>query len=97
MKVNGIEVYDITQLEEIWPHATKSTLKLCADLTEQGYVFVANNNNNFGYSAKWEFYQPIRVAHTTRESRPRVLWAIKPEKCEDKKEMEVYYNHSAWR
>ena len=93
MEVNGVRTYTSAEIREIWVKGHESTYKECDRLAKQGYVFVMNNNSTFGYSAKWESYQPLKVVNST-SSNPRIIWAIKPEPTDD---LEDYYNNAAWR
>jgi|GEM_PF-6625121 len=93
MEVNGVQAYTNAEIREIWVKGRKVTFQRCDELAKQGYVFVVNNNQNFGYSAKWEPYQPIKVTQS-KNNNPNTLWAIKPEPTGD---LTYYYNNVAWR
>ena len=79
--VNGVGTVSKEHVIEIYKKLVPSKWLLVELLAKQGYRFAANNNRYMHHTTKWEPYDIVLIANSSRIPH-RYLWGLLPKEVE---------------
>ena len=90
MEINDTEVYELEELNDIYPNMPHYKLGGCIALAASGYYFFANSSHAMDTQRRWEDWDLIKVMRS-HVNKPSILWAVRePEVKKVEKVSEAY-------